>query len=129
MIKNRSGNASGIGTATHPIKRFAKQKKSTQRRSRYRCVFYEPEARYCKKLQISCVGLSNEMCKYYRTEHLSSSSITEGMFVHDEMLGLGMIISSKYPVYRVKYVKHNREKLYNHKEIQTLVKNIDEYIK
>lgn len=65
MKRNRC-NSSGIGTASHPEEHhelFIKFN-STQK-SRNKCINYEYETKFCKKLKINCVGTSNELCKHY----------------------------------------------------------------
>ncbi|MBR4857716.1 MAG: ParB-like nuclease domain-containing protein [Clostridia bacterium] len=62
----KKGNASGIGTATHPEKHYEVFfNPDSAKKSRYKCIHYELETKDCKKLRIGCVGPSNDMCRFY----------------------------------------------------------------
>ena len=61
------GNSSGIGTASHPEEhRELWINKKTLQRTRNKCIHYEFQTRFCKRLKVGCVGPSNKLCKYYR---------------------------------------------------------------
>lgn len=120
-MKKYKQNDSSIGTATHIFKYCYKTNDTkTQKRSRYKCIYYIYKTTICKKLNISCVGPSNSLCKNY-CEKKSIKKIDVGTLVNSSQYGIGMIINVHNSVYRVKYNNTNIIRSYWYDEIKKIV--------
>ena len=120
-MKRHSGNASSIGTSTHPEKHYNHSTDSTKR-SRYKCIHYEAQPRFCRKLEIRCVGPSNQLCTHYAEEDIEPEQEVVGRLINCPNYGIGMVINmtagKHEPVCTVKFHKSNMERKYFYREIE-----------
>jgi hypothetical protein len=126
MAKNRKGNSSSIGTATHTIKQYVYGSNPSTRKSRYKCIYYETETRECSVMRILCVGPSNAFCKDYceKRKRKDSIKISVGDIVFEKNLGIGVIERKLDVTFYVRFVKSNSIRSFFTKEIKKIENNI-----
>lgn len=62
-MTQKRGNASSIGTATHTEYHYPPSTSKSKKRSKTKCIYYDPAPKECMKVHIGCPGTTN--CKYY----------------------------------------------------------------
>ena len=124
LLKRYGGNSSSIGTASHIEKHFpTKRTSQTSRRLRSKCVYYCSVSKRCNKLEIACVGPSNELCNgNYKEDKPIRNTIEIGTLVKSSQYGVGMVMNTyNQRFFEVKYHNSNFLKKYTLQEIKQIL--------
>lgn len=115
---NYNGNSSAIGTASHAEK-IHRYSGEGAKRSKYKCPYYNRKTKYCNKLGISCVGVTNVLCTGYPPKKKKS---LVNRLVFDETLGVGMVMEelnfNDKTIFVVRYKNNDSRRKYFLKELQ-----------
>lgn len=115
---NYNGNSSEIGTASHAEKIHRYSGKEAKR-SKYKCPHYNRKTKYCNKLGVSCVGVTNVLCTSYPPKKEKS---LVNRLVFDETLGVGMVMEelnfNDKTIFVVRYKNNDSRRKYFLKELQ-----------
>lgn len=119
MAKRYRGNAGFIGTASHVEQYYGVAPPSNSKKSRYKCYYYGQKTKMCSKLNITCVGPSNALCKHYR---VSTGEVHQvGKLINHPEHGVGMIMTVQGPVCEVKYHRSKEIRKYRIDAIKKMI--------
>ena len=125
-MKRNTGNGGLLGTGSHMEKHYYERRKSeNQRRSRNKCVNYNSRTKWCRQLQIDCVGPSNPLCKNYNESRGKSKrkeqEVTVGRLVNANEYGVGMVMDIQKDICTIRFHKNNKECKYWIKEVKNML--------